>query len=182
MSLNLYVGNIVDDSLLELADAIVNPTNPMMKMGMGVSMAIFQKDGVDELENYTANTFNISYEDVSRKNEMKETEIRITPGFNIPCDIIFAQSPNLEYYDSDKYEFAHEKLMQTYQNILDVSIERNYKTILLPSLGTGHYGFTHEDVAKDVIALLKDYCGKNLINIIFVLFNEDTKIKYEKYI
>ena len=43
MGLELYVGNIVDDDLLEKANAIVNPTNPMMKMGMGVSMAIFQK-------------------------------------------------------------------------------------------------------------------------------------------
>lgn len=101
MGLELYVGNIVDDDLLKKANAIVNPSNPMMKMGMGVSMAIFQKAGVDELEAYTESTYNISYDDISRKNEMTETEIRIVPGFNIPCDIIFVQSPNLQYYEQN---------------------------------------------------------------------------------
>ena len=119
MGLELYVGNIVDDDLLKKANAIVNPSNPMMKMGMGVSMAIFQKAGVDELEAYTESTYNISYDDISRKNEMTETEIRIVPGFDIPCDIIFVQSPNLQYYEQNEYNIAYQKLLKTYKNVLD---------------------------------------------------------------
>ena len=179
MSLELYVGNIVNDDLLKKADAIVNPSNPMMKMGMGVSMAIFQKAGVDELEAYTEDTYNISYNDISRKNEMKETEIRITPGFNIPCDIIFAQSPNLQYYKQNQYNIAYEKLLKTYKNILDCCIKNEYNTILLPSLATGHYGFKHADVAKYVNNILKSYSDK--LNIIFVLYDNDIKIIYEQY-
>lgn len=182
MGLTIIAGNIVDDELLNKADAIVNPTNPMMKMGMGVSMAIFQKAGVDELEEYTAKTFNISYADISRANEMKETEIRLTPGFKIPCDIIFVQSPNLEHYNCADYPVAYDKLINTYKNLLDFSISNGYKTILLPSLGTGHYGFKHKDVARDVITLLKEYTSDSLINVIFVLLDEETKSIYEKHI
>lgn len=180
MSLELYVGNIVNDSLLEKADAIVNPSNPMMKMGMGVSMAIFQKAGVDELEAYTEKTYNISYNDISRKNEMKETEIRITPGFNIPCDIIFAQSPNLQYYEHNQYNIAYEKLLETYKNVLDCCLKNKYNTILLPSLGTGHYGFKHINLAKEVVNILKSYSDK--LNIIFVLYDNDIKKIYKQYL
>lgn len=180
MGLELYVGNIVDDDLLKKADAIVNPSNQMMKMGMGVSMAVFQKAGVDELEAYTESTYNISYNDISRKNEMKETEIRITPGFNIPCEIIFAQSPNLQYYQQNQYNVAYEKLFKTYKNVLDCCVENKYSTILLPSLGTGHYGFKHIDAAKDVINILKSYSDK--FNIIFVLYDNDIKKIYKQYL
>lgn len=179
MGLELYVGNIVDDDLLKKVNAIVNPSNPMMKMGMGVSMAIFQKAGVDELEAYTESTYNISYDDISRKNEMTETEIRIVPGFNIPCDIIFVQSPNLQYYEQNEYNIAYQKLLKTYKNVLDCCVKNKYNTILLPSLGTGHYGFKHIDTAKDVINILKSYSNK--LNIIFVLYDNDIKKIYEQY-
>ena len=48
--LNIVVGDITDNYLLSLADAIVLPTNPMMRCGAGVSGAIFRKAGVDDLE------------------------------------------------------------------------------------------------------------------------------------
>ena len=54
-------GNITGDKILKLGDVIVNPTNPMMRPGGGVSGDIFRKAGVDVLENYTAMTFGISY-------------------------------------------------------------------------------------------------------------------------
>lgn len=52
--LHIVLGNIVSDEILALGDAIVNPTNPMMRPGGGVSGEIFRKAGVDKLENYTS--------------------------------------------------------------------------------------------------------------------------------
>lgn len=74
---NLIVlhGNIVDDDILKLGDAIVLPTNPMMRCGAGVSGVIFKKAGVDQLEKYTEKVFGISYYDTTRKNEMKPTGV-----------------------------------------------------------------------------------------------------------
>ena len=89
----LLHGNIVDDNILKLGNAIVLPTNPMMRCGAGVSGAIFKRAGIDRLEQYTEKAFGISYYDMTRKNEMKPTEVRVTPGFALPCDIIFAQGP-----------------------------------------------------------------------------------------
>ena len=47
--LHIISGDITDDRLIRLADAIVVPTNPMMRCGAGVSSAVFQKAGVDVL-------------------------------------------------------------------------------------------------------------------------------------
>lgn len=78
--INILVGDITSDELLKGHDAIVNPTNPRMVCGAGVSGAIFHKVGVDELENYTQSTYNISY--FTEDNLMNVGDVRITPGFN----------------------------------------------------------------------------------------------------
>lgn len=86
--LNIVCVNIVSDKILKLGDAIVNPTNPMMRPGAGVSGEIFRMAGVDSLENYTSQKYGISYFNPPGKNEMKVTEVRITPGFALNKDII----------------------------------------------------------------------------------------------
>ena len=167
-SLKILCGNIVDDRFLMLGDAIVNPTNPMMRMGSGVSEAIFKKAGIDKLEQYTEQQFKISYSDSSRKNEMKPTEIRVTPGFRIPCDIIFAQSPNLYNYEEPDKEIAFAE-------------NKGYHTLLLPSLGTGHYGFRHEMVAPKVMEILKNYTAHHKLNVVLILFDEKTASLYKTW-
>lgn len=178
--LTILCGNIVDDDILKLGDAIVLPTNPMMRCGAGVSGAIFKKAGVDQLEHYTEKTFGISYYDMTRKNEMKPTEVRVTPGFALPCDIIFAQGPKA--YEYDDFKDALILLLQTYQNVLRTAIVRGYKSILLPALGTGSYGFTHIDTAKSVIHLLKIALQNNNLMVYFVVYDEESQSIYLQYL
>ena len=49
----VLIGDITSDSILKGHDLIINPTNPQMVAGAGVSGAIFKKAGVDRLEDYT---------------------------------------------------------------------------------------------------------------------------------
>ena len=175
-ALNIVVGDITDDYLLNLADAIVLPTNPMMRCGAGVSGAIFQKAGVDDLEEYTEQTFGISYYDETRKNEMKSTEVRVTPGFALPCKIIFAQGPNL--YDFSDFQVALGLLLKTYENILQKAVECGFKTILIPTLGTGSYGFTHEDTSQELIKTITKFLQQNEIKVYFVVQSDDVKELY----
>lgn len=157
----IICSSIVDDELLAKADAVVNATNPYMIYGSGICGAIFHKAGKEKLEQYCKDNFN---------QNMVVGEVRITPGFNIPCDVIFAQGPRV--YDYKNYEEALRDLLKTYKNILDISLEKGYKSIILPSLGTGVYGFQHEEVALHVIHLLADSKYKN-IDIILVNNKED---------
>ncbi|HPX33209.1 MAG TPA: macro domain-containing protein [Erysipelotrichaceae bacterium] len=160
--------SIVDEKLLNKADAVVNATNPYMIFGSGVCGAIFKKAGIQELESYCKDTW---------KSNMHVGEIRITPGFNIPCDIIFAQGPKL--YDYKEYDLAEKDLLMTYVNLLNSAIEKGYKKIIVPSLGTGTYGFKHEVVAKHVLSILNDPAYSSL-TIFFVNNSQEVCDFYKK--
>ena len=164
-SLQILVGDITSNNILEGHDAIVNATNPAMMHGGGVCGAIFDKAGSRELTNYIKNNF-FTY--------MVVGEMRITPGFKIGMDIIFAQGP--KYYECD---FPIEELKKTYLNLLDTIKSNNYKNVLLPSLGTGIYGFKHGDVGKMVVDTINEYIKDTDINIDLVLYLEKDKKYYE---
>ena len=164
----ILYGDIVSDEILALGDAVVNPTNPMMRCGGGVSGAIFHKAGVDLLENYTERTFGISYFNPPGKNEMQVTETRITPGFNLKKDIIFAQGPKI--WDYEHYDEAMKLLLQTYKNIVIAAEKAAYKSILVPLLGTGSYGFDPDQTKEKVIPLLEKLANQSNIDIYLVLY------------
>lgn len=164
-SLQILVGDITSNNILEGHDAIVNATNPAMTHGGGVCGAIFDKAGSRELTNYIKNNFSTN---------MVVGEMRITPGFKIGMDIIFAQGP--KYYECD---FPIEELKKTYLNLLDTIKSNNYKNVLLPSLGTGIYGYKHSDVGKMVVDTLSEYIKDTDINIDLVLYFEKDKKYYE---
>ncbi len=171
--LNIIVGDIVSDELLKEHDLIINPTNPRMVCGAGVSQAIFHKAGVDELENYTQKKYNISY--FTDNNLMKVGEIRTTPGFNLGLDIMFVQGPKAYEYE---YNIAKNLLLETYKNMINEAYSNGYKNVLCPSLGTGSYYFKHEDIGKDVVTYLSNLISDKDINIDFVLYDERDKQFY----
>ena len=177
--LNIICGNIVSNEILKLGDAIVNPTNPMMRPGGGVSGEIFRKAGVEILENYTSQKYGISYFNPPGKNEMKVSDVRITPGFALNIDIIFAQGPKVWEYDN--YDEAFHLLIQTYTNIIKSAQTANYKSIITPSLGTGEYGFEHEIIARHVAHHLKRLSEEYDMIITLVLYTNELKALYTQY-
>lgn len=164
-SLQILVGDITSDDILKGHDAIVNATNSAMMHGGGVCGAIFDKAGSTLLSNYIKNNFSTN---------MVVGEMRITPGFKIGMDIIFAQGP--KYYECDN---PIDELKKTYLNLLDTIKNNNYKNVLLPSLGTGIYGFKHGDVGKMVVDTINEYIKDTDINIDLVLYLEKDKKYYE---
>lgn len=177
--LHIISGNTVSDDILKLGDAIVNPTNPMMRPGGGVSGAIFRKAGVDDLENYTADKYGISYYNSPGMNEMRVTDVRITPGFALEKDIIFAQGPKLWEYES--YDEAFFLLKTTYKNVVEAAQKAGYNSILIPSLGTGEYGFEHDTIAEHVVKLLDELADNYGIEIYLVLYDDETLQIYEEF-
>ena len=172
---NIIIGDITSDDILINHDLIINPTNPQMVAGAGVSGAIFKKAGIDTLENYTQAHYNINYfsDNYKKDNIMKIGEVRITPGFNMNMDIMFVQGPK-------QWEHANsiELLKDTYNNMFEQIHKNNYKNILIPSLGTGDYGFEHNKVGKIVKKLLNDFVKDKDINIDLVLYDESNKQYY----
>lgn len=178
--MSIIHGNIVDEAILKGKDAIVLPSNPKMRYGMGVSEAIFRKAGIEALERHCEDAYGVGYEPEKRGNDMKPTEVRVTPGFGIGMDILFVQSPNDVYFDIPEADLMP-LLRKTYANLLRAILKKGYRSVLLPSLGTGHYGFSHEDVAKWVVPMLDSFCAINEgVDLFLCLADRETERKYEK--
>lgn len=171
----IVIGDITSDEILDNHDLIVNPTNPQMVAGAGVSGVIFKKAGVDILEKYTQEHYDINYfsDNYKIENIMTVGDVRITPGFNLNMDIMFVQGPKQWEYDN-----SIELLKTTYKNMLNQISNNNYKNILLPSLGTGDYGFEHSQVGKIVKNMLDNYVSDKDINIDLVLYNKNDEQYY----
>lgn len=172
----IIIGDITSDEILKDHDLIINPTNPQMVAGCGVSGAIFKKAGVDLLENYAQTKYNINYfnDNYNVNNIMEVGEVRITPGFGLDMDIMFVQGPKKWEFDN-----SEELLVNTYIIMLNEINKKNYKNILLPSLGTGEYGFEHRDIGNKVSNIIKEYVKDKDINIDLVLYDEIYKEYYE---
>lgn len=171
----ILIGNIVADEILANHDLIINPTNPQMVAGSGVAGAIFKKAGVDTLEAYTQSHYDINYfsDNYKIENIMKVGDIRITPGFNLGMDIMFVQGPKYWEYDNPT-----QVLFDVYNKLLKEALDNGYKNILLPSLGTGVYGFEHSKIGKEITKILEEFARCNDINVDLVLFDEIDKIYY----
>ena len=165
---NLYIvsGDIIKNA--EKAEAIVNSTNKYMDFGSGVCGAIYKAAGVELLETYCHSKW---------QKEMQVNEIRITTGFRLLKEIIHIYCPR--YYEEKE---PLEKLKESYIKLLKTIQEEQYKSVIIPSLGTGVHGYQHEDVAEIVINLLKDFTNNNDIDIIFDLMDDKTKEIYLKYL
>lgn len=110
---------------------------------------------------------------------MKPGDVRITPGFALEKDIIFAQGPRI--WDYENYDDAFNLLLKTYENVVIVANKSGYKSILIPSLGTGSYGFKHELIAEKIVRLLRILSIKYDIDIYLVVYEKEFLSIYEQY-
>ena len=164
--LKLVSGDIIENS--KDVEAIVNPNNKYMDYGCGVCGAIYEKAGIEKMENYCHNKW---------IKKMEVNEVRITPGFALLKDIIHIYAPI--YYEEQQ---PLEKLRDGYLKLFDVIKKEEYKSVIIPSIGTGFHAYQHEDVAEMVMSLLKEFCQNNDVEIIFNLYDDETKEIYEQYI
>ena len=75
--------------------------------------------------------------------------------------------------------------MQTYSNLLQYAFEQGYSSIVIPSIGTGSYGFSHQMLGKKVSLLIDkflkeieaEYFDDREFRVYLVLLNEED-IKY----
>ena len=167
-NLILVSGDIIENANKYNIEAIVNPANKYMDYGSGVCGAIYDKAGIEQLENYCHNKWD---------KDMEVNEIRITTGFALLKDIIHIYAPR--YYEEQQ---PIEKLKEGYLKLFEVIIKEGYKSVIIPSLGTGFHCYTHEEVAEMVINLLNEFCKNNDVKIIFDLVDDETKAIYEQYI
>lgn len=156
-SLNVVCGNILD--YLDNKDLIINSANKYMTYGSGVCGLIYKSADKKLLEEYCKNNYS---------EYMKVNEIRITPGFNLDIDILHIYCPK-----SYENKNSIDELVDSYINIFISAKEKDYKSIVSASIGTGTHGYKHSDIANNVISILNDLVYKYDVGFTLVLPSED---------
>lgn len=162
----IVIGDIVNQADI---GTIVNATNSHLHPDGGVSGAVFQVAGADELTTACRKFAPINV-----------GEAIITPGFSLPnSNIIHCCGPNFKS-DPD----AEENLSSCYWKILSLAAKSNITSLAIPAISTGAYAFPVEDATRICIKVIKEASPDfGCISIIrFVIQDEATAIIYSRYL
>lgn len=155
---------IRDDITRVKADAIVNTANPKPAIGAGTDNAIYTAAGKEKLL-------------AARKliGDIKPGDAIETAAYNLDAKYIIHTV--CIAWDIDN-ETALDTLKSCYKNSLDLALELNCKSIAFPLIGTGAYGFPHDEaveIAKSVSKKFLKETGSDM-KIMLVVFD---KYSYE---
>ena len=150
------------------ADVIVNTANEAPIYSDGVDAAIYHAAGAEAL---LAERKQIGW--------MKEGDVAITPGFNLPAKyIIHAVSPCYRggFISEDK------KLRRCYRKSMELAYEYGCQSIAFPLISTGGFGYPKEEGMRIALDEIKEFLTKHEMLIYVVVFDAlSTEIGRKQY-
>jgi O-acetyl-ADP-ribose deacetylase len=152
------------DITREAVDAIVNAANPALARGGGVCGAIFAAagPGLDEA--------------CAALGGCATGDAKATPGFALPARwIIHAVGPVWRGGDQGEPE----QLAAAYRRCLEVADELGARSIALPAISTGIYGYPLEG-ATDVAVATMSRTPTEVERVRFVCFDDRTLAAYQQ--
>ena len=158
--IELYRGDITKLKV----DAIVNAANSSLLGGGGVDGAIHRAAGSELLE------------ECRTLNGCKTGDAKITKGYNLPAKyVIHAVGPRWIPLRNNKA-----LLEGAYRRSLETALENDVKTIALPNISTGIYGYPKGKAADIAINTVVEFLNKNpqIEKVIFAVFDE---VNYSLY-
>jgi len=131
-------------------DVIVNAANPYLLPGGGVDGAIHRAAGP------------LLYEELKHYKGLPTGKVLLTKGYKLKAPyIIHAVGP---IWDEEKKDTLSSLLTQTYQSIYEIVSLHGFKTIAIPNISTGVYGFPKTLAASLVIQTTLDWIHKTSFN------------------
>jgi len=159
--LALVQGDITEEGV----DAIVNAANSHLAHGGGVAGVIVRKGGV-EIQRESDSW-------VRANGPVPVGEVAITTPGALPCRaILHAVGPRWGEGDEDA------KLRRAVRNSLTLADERGFRTLSLPAISSGIYGFPKDRCADILLETAEEYLRERpqtgLTEIRFCLFDAPT--------
>lgn len=149
-----------NDIAQEEADVIVNPANPLPKIGDGAELSIYEKAGREKL---LAERMEIG--------EIAPGNVALTSAFNLKARyIIHAVSPVWKNGSEDELKL----LRSCYKKALDLAVEKNCRSIAFPLLGTGNNGFPKEKALLVAMSVIQSFLMTHDLEIKLVIFGQRT--------
>ncbi|MCX7913059.1 MAG: macro domain-containing protein [Thermodesulfovibrionales bacterium] len=155
--MRLLLGDITERDV----DAIVNAANERLQHGAGVAGAIVRKGG------------KIIQEESDKIGYVPVGNVAITSGGNLKARyVIHAVGPRMGEGDEDR------KLKTAVINTLKLASEKGFKSLSMPAISSGIFGFPKDRCAKILIGETKRFLEENptvsLRIVEFCIFGEDT--------
>ena len=169
---NKYLKNIsikLGDITKEDTDGIVNAANPSLLGGGGVDGAIHRVAGSRLLE------------ECKTLNGCLPGDAKYTKGYNLKAKYII-HTPGPVYNNGKNEERV--VLENSYKNSLIIAKQLNLKSISFPAISTGVYNYPKNEAAEVAITTVLKFMEENnyMINIYFVLFDQENYNVYKNYI
>lgn len=151
------------------ADAIVNTANPLPTVGKGTDTAVYNAAGREDLLR------------ARRKIGM------IEPGHSAATKSFALKKNGIKYiihtvgtrYNSEKPETV-ENLRNCYSSSLELARKLKCKSLAIPLLATGFYGFPKELGLKIAVEEISSFLFKNSIDITLVVYDQKSYMISEK--
>lgn len=168
-----YKGTVIaaikgDITKVEGMDALVIGADKTLYLDSGVCKAIHKIAGPQ------------LYDAVQELGGCEIGEARITPAFDAPCkSIIHVAAPRWEGGTAGEEEL----LYSCYQNIARLALDNGLKSVAMPSLGTGVYGWPVALAAETGLRAIADFVdahGAGVDRFAWVLFDDATFEVYEE--
>ncbi|RXG71698.1 Core histone macro-H2A.1 [Armadillidium vulgare] len=147
------------------ADAIVHPTNGSFAMLGEIGQAL-EKAGGKKLVQEIADT-------QKKTGSLAPCDVSVSASYNLPSRwIIHVNGPS--HGDVNAYD----KLETSVKNCLILADLKNFKSIALPSIGSGKAGFPKQQAAQTIIKAICNYfvnvMSSSLKQIYFVLYDMES--------
>jgi O-acetyl-ADP-ribose deacetylase (regulator of RNase III) len=158
----LYYGDIANLHV----DAIVNPVHNSL-IGMAGLSGHIQKIGGKNL-----------IEKCEDRGELKHSETFLTYGYDLPArHVIHILSPM--WLGGGSGELT--KLEICYVNCINLALEKGFKEVAFPAIGTGLDGFPPLEATQVALRVISNYLDEKEydLNVIFCCFNEDSHSAYK---
>lgn len=160
------IKTVKGDITTQRVDAIVNAANERLLQGGGVCGAIFAAAGARKLQKACDA---IGY--------CATGDAVITEGFELPASyIIHTVGP--VWHGGESGEEA--KLASCYTRSLEIAETKGLKTVAFPSISTGIFGYPVEKAAKTAVKAVKEYVKDKDMEVLWVLFDDETKKVYDE--
>ncbi len=148
---------VIDDITRLEVDVVVNAANSSLMGGGGVDGAIHRAAG-PALRAYNANL-----------GGCPVGEARISPGFQLPARWIVSTVGPV-WHGGDHREA--DVLRSCYRQVLTLAKEHRAKSIAIPAISTGVYGYPKREAAEIAVKVILDYLD-DFDEIIACCFNEE---------
>jgi O-acetyl-ADP-ribose deacetylase (regulator of RNase III) len=167
---NKLLVKVVQGDITQIAaDAIVNAANSRLEHGGGVALAIVRKGGKSIQEESSLY--------VKRYGPVPTGQVAVTNAGSLKAKyVIHAVGP---VYGEENHE---QKLANAFRNSLLKAAELNLKSVALPAISTGIYGYPLQECAKILASALFEFSLKeSTVNeVIVCLYDEKAYSAFAK--